>query len=332
MSQSTTQPIKVSVTARFSSSRAFSTPQSSIPKLQFDEFHIDPLPSEANRQDGVLTYEFEYRPIGGPAFAQIDLAQVSETEARMFLATFSLVAASNITFQGTLVNGEDTATRIQRYTFSNQPPINFEQVKDYYNKLGQLRLKDRERYVNAARAYQSAVSLLGSNPTVSFFLLVVAIECLSNYVLQAVRKEKKRERFARFVETYLPESMNSEKSDLPKFKNRLETAYRLRNSFVHGGQPLPPTVSTADGLARPSVLYFERKKERRAPGLVWLERIVRATLLGFLEKRIVEMPNKPRRPLFRKLPSRLRVARLRIKAGHSVQKWQPITFDMLDLD
>jgi hypothetical protein len=330
MSQAASKQPKISVVARFSSSRAFSSPDTPTPNFQFDEFRIDPLPSDGNRQDAILSYEFKHTPKAGSPFAKIDLAQSSESEARIFLAALSVVSASDISFHGALVNGESTIARRQAYRLASFPRVNFEDVKSYYDKLAQLRLKDRARFVNSARAFQSALSLLDSNPTVSFFMLVVAIECLSNYVLPPLKKESKRERFVRFVETYLHQSLSTEKSDISKFRSRLDTAYRMRNAFVHGGQLLHPAVYFADRLVRPSVLYFERKQERRAPGLLWLEKIVRAALLGFLEARVQEIPNKPRRPLFRNLPGRLPIARLRVKV--SVQRGQAVTADMLDLD
>jgi hypothetical protein len=330
MNQAEPRQSKISVVARFSSSRAFSTPDTTVPNFQFDEFRVDPLPSEGNRQDAILSYEFKHTPKAGSPFEKIDLAQTSEGEARIFLASLSVVAASDISFHGALVNGESTLARGQAYRLASLPPVNFDDVKSYYDKLAQLRLKDRGRFVNSARAFQSALSLLDSNPTVSFFMLVVAIECLSNYVLPPLKNESKRERFVRFVETYLHQSLGSEKSDISKFRSRLDTAYRMRNAFVHGGQLLHPAVYFADRLARPSVLYFERKQGRRAPGLLWLEKIVRGALLGFLEARVKEVPNKPRRPLFRNLPGRLPIARFRVRV--SVKKGQPMTADMLDLD
>jgi hypothetical protein len=224
------------VVARFSSSRAFSSPDTPTPNFQFDEFRIDPLPSEGNRQHAILSYEFKHTPKAGSPFAQIDLAQASESEARIFLASLSVVSASDISFHGALVNGESTVARRQACRLASLPPVNFDDVKSYYDKLAQLRLKDRGRLVNSARAFQSALSLLDSNPTVSFFMLVVAVECLSNYVLPSLKKESKRERFVRFVETYLHQSLSSEKSDISKFRSRLDTAYRMRNAFVHGAK------------------------------------------------------------------------------------------------
>jgi len=324
--------MKVTVKARFSSSRAFAVPETPMNTLEIDEFRIAPLPSDEEEQEAILNYDFRRRYNDQTPYAQIELAQCGMGEPRMWLAFLALVGASNVRLHGVSVNGELTSARRLRYLFSNQPPIDFSMIEGYYDKLGQLSQKDRLRFVNSARAYQSAVSLMDSNPAVSFFLLVVAIECLSNYVMGHVRGEKNRHRFIRFIETYLPPTLSKEKDDLAKFRNRLETAYKIRSSYVHSGQSLPPVVYLADKLGRPSVLYEERRKEWRAPGLLWLQKVVRATLLSFLDARTLEKPRKIRKPVFRNLARSEAVMRMRLKEGSSVTKYQPIGSGMLRLD
>jgi hypothetical protein len=312
------------VKTRFTSSRDL--PALTSP-LQIDEFQIDSIPGKSDEQEAMLRFHF-VRQIPGPSdFGKVMLANVGEIESRMWLAFLSVICASNIRFLGSMVNGESTSIQRLKYRFSKEPPINTSPVINYYGKLAQLRGRDRSRFVNSLRAYQSAVSLMDSNPNVSFFLFVVAVECLSNYV---ERGGKIRDKFIRFVVRYLHPSLSEEKKDLQKFEERLDTAYRLRSSFVHSGEGLPGPVYLADRLSLPSVLYYVRGKERRGPGLVWLEKIVRMSLIGFLDTRVAERPSEPKKPVFRNLAAREGVARM--KARIPVQKGQDMTRDMLVLD
>lgn len=315
------------VKTRFGSSRILPPPGT---YSQIDGFDIEPVPSENGKQEAILGFDFLHRTVGNVTdFDKIQLASIGETESRMWLAFLSLVTASNLEFQGAMVNGESTSAQRLRYRFPEQPPINFTQVADYHEKLAQLRGRDRIRFINSARAYQSAVSLMDLNPTLSFFVFIVAVECLSYYLGTG---RKLRERFVNFIEKYIHPSVSAEKLDLMKFRHRLDTAYRIRNSFVHRGESLPGTVYLADRLNLPSVIYYVRGKERRAPGLVWLEKIVRMCLLGFLEERTRERLCKPKKPVFRNLARRAGAERLKKKKGISIEKGQPVTREMLELD
>jgi len=60
----------------------------------------------------------------------------------------------------------------------------------------------------STKAYRAGVSLMDANPSVSYFLFVVAIEYLSNYVQKG---SGNRERFVQFVVKYLDPALNAEK-------------------------------------------------------------------------------------------------------------------------
>jgi hypothetical protein len=258
------------------------------------------------------------------------LAGTAEAESQMWLAFIGFTGRSNIRYRGTLVDGQDTRIGRLRYSYQETPPIDFSRVSQIYDKLAQLRKNDRSRYVNAIQAFQTAVALLDSNPTLSFFLSVVAIECLSNYVNLPGAKGP-RDRFVKFVSKYIHTEMSSEKSDLVKFEQTLDTAYRIRSSFVHGGQRLPNPVRLADAFGVRAVTYPDRGKKRLAPSLIYLHKIVGATLEGFLEARIHEKPNKLRKPVFRPLARKILVGKLTLKQGISIKKGEPVTRDMLDV-
>jgi hypothetical protein len=311
----------VFVKARFRSSRFFSAP------AQIDEFLFDPIPSRGENTEGILRYGFFHATGSAPELDKLAANSIGQTESQMWLAFFSLSAASNIAFRGALINDEDSGSQRLKYSFARQPPIDFALVQQHYERLAQIQGRNRLRFINSARSYQSAVSQMDSNPTVSFFLFVVAIECLSNFVIDAGSSRKK---FIRFIDRYLDSSLSAEKSDQAKFEERLDVAYRIRNAFVHRGQSIPNAVAIADRANVPSAIYYDRGTRRRAPGLIWLQKIVRATLLGFLWTVTQEHPSNPRKPVFRSLAKRANI--IRVVAAAPLQKGDPITLDKLMLD
>lgn len=319
---STTERDRVVVKTRFRSSRLIHVP------LQVDEFLFDPIPCPDDHTEAILKFEFLRKPTNSPELDALDRNIASEAESRMWLSFLSLVAATNVTFQGTIADNQNASASRLQYGFSKEPPIEPDLLRSWYEKLARLRGRDRARFVNSARAFQAAVSQMDSNPTVSFFLSVVAIECLSNYFVNA---KGSRQRFVEFVSTYLEASLSDEKNDLEKFKHRLDTAYRIRNAFVHRGQTIPPAVAMADKFGLPSAIYYDNGVQRRAPGLVWLQKIVRASLLGFLSSR-AQGGESSRKPVFRTLARRTGFIRLKLKKGFSVRKGDPITVSMLELD
>jgi len=298
-----------------------------VSPVEIDDIHIESIPSDNRVQSATLRFKLYHKSTSDLERAQ--LAGIAEAESEMWLAFIGFAGRSNIRYRGTLVNGQDTRIGRLRYSYLETPPIDFSRVSQIYDMLAQLRRNDRSRFVNAIQAFQSAVALLDSNPTLSFFLSVVAIECLSNYV-DLVGVKGPREKFVKFVSKYLHPEMSLEKSDLTKFEQTLDTAYRIRSSFAHSGQHLPNPVRLADALNVRAVTYPDRGKKRRAPSLIWLHKIAGATLEGFLEARILERPNKPRKPIFRPLARKTHVARLTKRQGISIKKGELVTRDMID--
>jgi len=317
-----------SVLTRFVSSRLLGPQGSLASPVQIDDIHIESIPSDNRGQSAILRFRLHHKSASDLEKAQ--LAGISEAESQMWLAFIGFTGRTNIRYQGTLADGQDTRIGRLHYSYLETPPIDFSRVSQIYDKLAQLRKNDRSRYVNAIQAFQTAVALLDSNPTLSFFLSVVAIECLSNYVNLPGTKGP-RDRFVKFVSKYLHTEMSSEKSDLTRFEQAFDTAYRIRSSFVHSGQQLPNPVRLADAFGVRAVTYPDRGKRRLAPSLIYLHKIVGATLEGFLEARIVEKPNRPRKPVFRPLARKILVGKLTLKQGVSVKKGEPVTRDMIDV-
>lgn len=313
------------VKIRFSSSKSIS----SSTFVQFNDFKIEKIPSTTKVQQFILKYKFIRMVNQENELEKFWLMKTVETEARMLLSFLSLVGRSKIEFKGATVNGVSTDVRRFEYIYPDEPPINITDLQKYYEKLSQIPNKDKKRFVNALRTYEAAIALMKPYPTVSFFLFVATVECLSNF---KINKGRSGEKFVQFITNYLHPQLGYEKEELEKFQERLRTAYLIRNWFVHRGENVPQTVFLADMLQKKSAVYFLRKKELRAPGLVWLEKIVGGCLLGFLESAELKTSDKKKKPVFRTLAKKEGTIYLKKKKGIAIEKGQPITVNMLELD
>ena len=314
------------VKIRFSSSKNISL---SAPFVQFDEFKIEKIPSTTKVQQFILKFTFVRAVNEENELDKFWLMKMVETEAKMLLAFLSLVGKSKIEFKGATVNGISTDVRRFEYVYPEEPSIKITNLQKYYEKLSLIPTRDRGRFSNALRTFETAISLMKTYPTISFFLFVATIECLSN---PKIDRGSSKEKFVQFVTNYLHPKLSDEKEDLEKFQERLRTAYLIRNWFVHRGENVPQTVFLADMLQRKSVVYYRRKNELRAPGLVWLEKIVGGCLLGFLEKEEPKNSDKRKKPVFRSLAKKEGTLHLKKKKEIAIKKGQPITVDMLELD
>jgi len=313
------------VKTRFSSSKSF---PSLAPFIQINDFKIETIPSTTKVQQAIFRFTFSHR-VSESELDKIMLMEMAETESKMLLAFLSLVGKSKIHFKGATVNGVPTDAHRLKYVYPQEPSINIAALQYYYEKLSRLPTRDLERLVNALRTFESAISLMKTNPTISFFLLVATVECLSNFQIE---RGSSKEKFVQFVTKYLHPELSDEKDELKKFQERLRTAYEIRNWFVHRGENIPKTVFLADKLQRKSVVFHRKKKELRAPGLVWLEKIIGGCLLGFLDTERPQRVHKFKKPVFRALAKKEGILRLKKKKGIPIKKGQPITADMLELD
>lgn len=198
-----------------------------------------------------------------------------EEEARYVLATLSLLLRTQMKFHSMRTNNVNVTieTGIPKHFLGKLTiPQDFQEL---YEKLCSLETEVLKCYLRSARIYQTAISLIREDPTLSFFLLTVAIECLSNNV---IKKGSHQERFEAFIREYLP----SELEDESQHMNFLGQAYKVRSLFTHRGMDISTASSLADRAEIPAVKHFVKGKEVITPGLLWFERIVQGVLVNFL--------------------------------------------------
>ena len=241
-------------------------------KITIGDYAIEQTPSIGN-SEAILTF-----------MARNDLPEkdmffsLIKLEANYFLSFISLISLCNCEFQAGLWNLESIVTRERKYGLTRKP-FNFAEVREYYQRACSLSDEEKRRFVNACKRYRQAISIYEKEPVVSFFLLVVAIECLFNGML--VRKSdvswdvyqsfygpkfkriKNSVKFVEFICKYLPPEVVKEEGDMHLLRKRLLSAYFIRNGFVHDGEDLPRPVTTADFLAKKEHRICNGEKRQR---------------------------------------------------------------------
>jgi len=236
-----------------------------------------------------------------------------EEEARYVLATLSLLLRTQVRFHS-LRTGNVNAT------FETPIPPQFRgklaspsDFHELYEKLCSLEPEILKCYLRSARIYQTAISLMREDPTLSFFLLTVTIECLSNNV---IKQGTHQARFEAFIREYLPKDLEEEKQHL----NLLHEVYLIRSLFTHRGSDVSTASSSADSANVPALKHYVNGKEVRTPSLSWFERIVQGVLVNFLRRQAIKETRKDFAELSRERGIIYLKAKKPLKAGQIVTR------------
>lgn len=186
------------------------------------------------------------------------------------------------------------------------------------------------QFSRAASTYSFALEFIPEDPTFAFFLLVVAVECLSSQDAVIPYTElhpgQKCERFCVFVKRMLPETVKGpDERDEELFTHLLKTVYYShRSAFVHGGREVSVASLLADRAGSSYWKHLVDGKEMKTPGLAWFAKVVRGSLLGYLESVPPEALNSDEHRLSRLAFEK---AGLQLKAKRDMIAGQVVTFD-----
>jgi len=262
----------------------FTTSKDIYPKygvLKIGKYRIEPIPcnlSDSSKskvrwllkfQDEIQKGKRRSNPIG---------------EAKLFLSSFALLTQSKLEIDSSMIENIKTGR------FSSAIPDTYKEYRRdiktlpdfelYLNNLNSLDPKIARQFLRACEVYRTAINLIGLNNTLSFFLLCVSIECVSNKVSNMGGN---RDKFINFILTYLPTKADFETD--ADWENVLkEIYYNYRSGFTHGGKPIPEASSLADSCNLNYVKNIIDGKEVKSPGLKWFEHAVHDSLIGFLSK------------------------------------------------
>lgn len=247
--------------------------------LSFGKYTIEPLPS-ANTGNTSATNQYLLRFLD--EMGENDRRSVPTQEAEQILSLLSLWLGTRLDVKSLMVNSVNVGGLTQDVAASGITGIleNPPDLELLIKKFNSLDLDMARQFLRAADVYKTAVNLIGQNNTLSYFLLTVTIECLSNKT-RAETDKGKCDSFINFILTYLQDKsqVDSEKEWKELLK---EVYYGHRSGFTHGGKEIPEATDLADKLNRVYVKNLIKGKEVKTPSLKWFESVVRNAMFGFL--------------------------------------------------
>jgi hypothetical protein len=203
-------------------------------------------------------------------------------ESEMLLSFFSLITQSKLNFEG--LSYDEVKNEIEswdRYIYRSYTDEvkSLPDIEKLYYKLNSCEEDIARQFIRACDAYKNALNMIGSYNTLSYFLLCISIECMSNKVIDGNGTCNK---FIEFICKYLPDDTLKIPKD-EKFNQLLkEVYYSHRSGFTHGGKSLSQAVRMADKMDKPYIKHVVDGKEVLTPSLKWFEEIVNSCLLGYL--------------------------------------------------
>jgi hypothetical protein len=216
-----------------------------------------------------------------------------EEEARIILDIISLLSGTTWTVTGGRVGGVDWLGIRKRVL-----DLEGERLAgdiDLTRKVTDALRLDKEtlqQFIRATHAFTLGIQAGATDLALSYLLLVTSVECLSSlesYIPNSElnRDNKSVERYVRFIREFCstPEEFYDEKGEEGFIENLKTVYYRHRSGFVHSGKEVPSAASsTADDLGIPSITHYVGGKQITTPGLMWFSRVVRRSVVGFLEQ------------------------------------------------
>src|SRR3989344_663938 len=196
-----------------------------------------------------------------------------------------------------------------RQTITFKSPIDFpNNILELYNKFKSLPLEILERYARACECYQEALLVSDNNPTISFFLFVVCVECMSNrsynfyeYLMRelAEKNEISKKEIGEIYNKFNKEHGSKksfiefilfnfeewkEEFNKEDFIKLLSSIYDIRSLFTHEGEDLTKHIELIDNLKSKTIFTNIKDKKLEFPALNYLSEIVREVLINFIER------------------------------------------------
>ncbi len=261
-------------------SRRFPVAQGEIDLLRYT---LRPLPSKyGGQQEAILIFQDEMTR--GHSHA--------EHEGEIVLSFMSLLYDCRVTKTGYRVNGLDisgdkpSTMKLSELFGGQVPEIDAAAMVRNLFTLGDHLTK---QFVRACNAYSLAIVAVELDRSLSFLLLVTALECLSTQEevipnADLRKSSKSAERYCRLVQMFCGAAsglypIEGEES----LRTDLKTVYYShRSAFVHGGAEVSIASEVAERAGFNSISHFVDGKEVITPSLKWFFQIARTTLIGFL--------------------------------------------------
>jgi len=265
-----------------------------------------------------LILEFE------DSWAEGQVSSNPEREGDYLLSFLSLINAMKVEFNSLKLNNVQATLRTRRSSFLMGRIDSSVNLGELCSKLESLDQDLLRQYLRGCGAYRTALSLTQDNPTLSFFLLVTAIEAVSN---KAIRSGHQKKDFVEFILKYLPKSFEDELGDKDLLSELINQAYVMRSNFTHGGTEISIVTLLADRVGRKYIKHMVKDKQICSPSLSWFAGVVQAVLLKFLlDQEVRERHESILSDLARE------EGVIYLKAARDIKAGQIVTTKDLDLD
>lgn len=242
-----------------------------------------------------------------------------EKEGEIILSWLSMILRQKLEVDASKLNNIQTPNT-KKEIISFESSIEFpENISALYHKFKSLSQANLRKFIRACECYQESLLVSTSNPTISFFLFVVCIECLSNkdkdffaYLKEKIGEETSKKEIEEIYKNYKKEygscknfiqfilshfdDWEKDGFSIDEFKKFLSSIYKLRCFFTHEGKNLKNYIKLINKLGSKCVFTNIYNKNVEFPGLDYLSRIVRKVLINFLEKK--EVSNNDNIPEF----------------------------------
>lgn len=299
---------------------------SGVDEIRFGRYTLKAIPSQSDENgEAVLAFLNTYR--------SPDSGSHPEEEAINVCRLLSLFLNVRLKKHGIRINSVDIPKgqpgKLYRQFIGALAPVDLEVN---LNRVLSLDQDLARQFVRACHVYSFALEFIPADITFAFFLLVVAVECLSSQGAIIPHSQldldgKKCERFCHFINTYLPQqNRGNDEKDQRLFVELLKTTYYShRSGFVHGGREVSIAALMAD---RAGSSYFKHQingREVKTPGIGWFAGIVREAILGYLRS---DRDIKPDEDLLSKLAYER--AGLTLKAKRDLEQYKFVTLDDIE--
>ncbi len=277
--------------------------------INMGKYTFSPLPSESIgdfKSELLLNFEDKWK--------EDQQGLNPKKEGEIILSWLSMILRQKLKVNSSRLNNVQILNT-KKEIISFESPIDFpENILDLYNKFKSLSQENLRKFVRACECYQESLLVSTNNPTISFFLFVVCIECLSNknldfyqYLIKKIKDQNKEglskkeieeinKEFVteygiknNFIEFILSNFDDWEKEgfSLDEFKKFLSSIYEIRCTFTHEGTNLNNYVKLISKLKSKSVFINIKNRDLEFAGLDYLSKMIRKVLISFLEKQEV---------------------------------------------
>ena len=190
----------------------FSTSKNIHPKfanISIGKYVVEPIgavPSEGVKMPNKYILRFEDVMKEGESSSQpLD-------EARLFLSWYATLLGTQLEIDSGMLSSIPIPIQQDPHIYANLRTT-LDEIPDFSTLLKKMFSADEDiatQYIRACEVYQTAVNVMQTNVTLSFFLLTVSIECLSNKLGAG---DGKCDKFISFILANLPDQSDFSTED-----------------------------------------------------------------------------------------------------------------------